>query len=833
MPRVSLARIRSRLLQLCGGSSTRLRWWLAGCGLALFIGAAVFADWWLVIPEGRERQFVGRQSCVACHKVEHDRWVGSDHDLAMDLATPDKVLGNFNQQKFTNLGVETLFEREDDKYFVTTEGPTGKQEKFAVKYVFGVRPLQQYMVEFPDGRVQVLSVAWDTIKQQWFDLHPTERIAHDDWLHWTKGGQNWNYMCAECHSTNVHKNFDLAKDTYHTTFSEIDVSCEACHGPGSVHVELASAKSLFWDRKLGYALANVRGPATPTGTLTPGERSGQIESCAKCHSHRRVACGGHQAQKSYYDFYEPQLISTGLYHTDGQILEEVYEHGSFEQSRMFREGVQCSSCHDPHSAKVKFTGNQLCLQCHTLTKGNYDSPAHHHHVQGSVGASCVECHMPVKKYMIVDPRRDHSIRVPRPDLTVKLGVPNACQNCHAKPNETAEWAAAKVVEWYGPKRRDNPHYGETLARGQRGEPAAVDALLGLTQQYGNRDQAKNVGPIVRASAASLLVNYPDYETRRGLTKLLNDPDPIVRLTAARIVGARTPSDPTEGRRLRDDLSPLLDDPTRVVRSEVARMLTAVPQSLFNTRQLAAFQRALLEWREGLQEVIDDAGSHVELAIAHENLGEADLALKQYRQALALRPNETQAVQIRMNLALLEHNNGHDETAEKLYRECFEIGSGTLEKLEIQRKSEPDNPSVPRAIVEQRRRLAGVYYNLGLLLAEKGERQAEAIDNLRKSITFDPENARVHYNLGLMLHLNRDFPAAQPVLEQACRLDPTMIDSRLALTELYRSVGKWPEAVESATRLMQLSPQYVRLQTLIRREAEAAAFGPAPPVSGSK
>ena len=786
--------------------------------LVVVIASAVAADWWVALPVGIQPTFVGRQSCAQCHQQELKLWTGSDHDLAMDLATPDTVIGDFNNVDFEHLGVHTRFERDGDRYFVTTEGPTGKQEKFEVKYTFGVRPLQQYMVEFPDGRVQVLSVCWDTVNKKWFDLHTHERMEPDDWLHWTKGGSNWNYMCAECHSTDVHKNYDLAKDTYSTTWFEIDVSCEACHGPASTHIELANAKSLFWDRNHGYGLAKLKGAGDT-----------QLETCARCHSHRRVVCGGYQANQHFYDHYEPRLIADGLYHVDGQILEEVYEFGSYEQSRMYREGVKCTNCHDPHSTRTKFTGNQLCLQCHTLSKGNYDSPSHHHHQPGSAGASCVECHMPVRKYMVVDPRRDHSIRVPRPDLTVKLGVPNACQNCHAKENETPQWAAAKVVEWYGPKRKDDPHYGEVFAAARTGAASALDNLISLTQRKGNRDQAKNVGPIVRASAASLLSNYSSAQTHRTLEKLLTDEDPLVRVTAAKLLGEARPQSEPEAREMIRLLVPLLNDPVRLVRSEAARLLTAAPQEMFSAAATSQFKKAFDEWRDGLQEVIDEAGTHMNLALAYENLGDRDRAKAEYLTALRLHPNEVPAMDIRANLAMLEHLAGRSNETERLYRECIVLGTRTLEKLGDELRSQPDNPTNIAAIASQKRRLAGVHFNLGLLLFDTFKKQVEGIAELRRAVDLDASNARFRFQLGHSLLTLGNFPEAEPELKQACALGPSMVDAWEALTQLYVATRRWPEALQSGAKLLALKPDFQPTFEQIRRQAQQrTSVGPQAP-----
>src|SRR5947208_5153851 len=339
-------------------SRRSVRW--SAAFLFAVAGGAVFADWFVAFPEGASASYVGRGKCVNCHQAEFHRWEGSDHDKAMDLATPATVLGDFDDQEFTYHGQVSRFTREGDRFFVATDGPGGKPGRFQVSYTFGVKPLQQYMVEMERGRVQVLPFAWDTKGKRWFHLYQDDPrpIRHDDPLHWTQPGQNWNHVCADCHSTNLQKGYDNTTDTFHTTYSDIDVSCEACHGPGSMHVELAMKKWFFWDRRNGYGLAKLKGPDSST----------QLDACPRCHSHRSSTYPGFHAGGAFLDHYLPALLDSGLYHEDGQIDEEVYEYGSFQQSLMYRKGVRCSDCHDPHSAKIKFQGNRLCTECHTPAK---------------------------------------------------------------------------------------------------------------------------------------------------------------------------------------------------------------------------------------------------------------------------------------------------------------------------------------------------------------------------------------------------------------------------------------------------------------------------------
>ena len=403
--------------------------------LALLVAIAlgfVIADYLKSSPESTEKSFVGRAACVDCHQKETDLFHGSHHDLAMDLATDETVLASFDDAELEHFGITSKFFRDGQRFMVNTEGPDGEMQDFEVKYVFGVEPLQQYMVETKRsdsassdeiGQVQVLRLSWDTQNKKWFYLPPPDvdyKLEPSDPLHWTGITQRWNTSCAVCHSTNLERNFDSITGHYRTKFSEIDVSCEACHGPGSLHVELAENRKIFWDREHGFGLAKLKG-----GSNVP-----QVESCAPCHSRRSEICSGQVAGNRFDDFHALQLLSSPVYFDDGQIRDEDYVYGSFIQSKMYHNGIRCTDCHDPHSTKLKFDDNRLCTSCHQHSAGKYDSPNHHHHEAGTEGASCVACHMPETTYMELDARRDHSLRVPRPDLSVKFGTPNACTGCH-------------------------------------------------------------------------------------------------------------------------------------------------------------------------------------------------------------------------------------------------------------------------------------------------------------------------------------------------------------------------------------------------------------------
>ncbi|MEO1998444.1 MAG: multiheme c-type cytochrome, partial [Planctomycetaceae bacterium] len=585
---------------------------IVGVAALAILAGALIVDWVVALPPGLNAEYVGRQSCAQCHQRETDRWQGSDHDLAMDLATDEFVLGNFDGTRLEHHGVTSKMSHAAGSYFVDTEGTTGEATRFQVKYVFGYWPLQQYLAEVEPGQLQVLPVTWDVEKQRWYYASPDAPFGPGDPLHWTGSAQNWNHMCADCHSTNFEKNYHIESGKHHPTYSEMDVSCEACHGPGSLHVKIATSGGAFWDRRYGFGLPNLKGE----------DPLPQLESCAPCHAHRRRVYPGFQPGKPFLDHYDLTLLEDNLYHADGQIDEEVYVYGSFTQSLMYRKGVRCTDCHDPHTTRVKSGGNALCTQCHKPDK--FDRPSHHHHQIGSKGSLCVECHMPSKKYMVVDGRRDHSLRIPRPDLTVEFGAPNACNNCHTKPKETPQWAADQIVKWYGPQRKYDPHYGQVIAAGRRGQPDALRRLADLAA-------GEHAGPIVRATAVSLLARrYSGGARDSAIHAALKDRDGLVRAAAVR--GFENPA--SEDRRQAESilryLRPLLDDPLRLVRTEAARVLAALPRQYMTASAVTALNRCLDEYRLGLTTNGDRSGSHMSLGVLHMQAGETDQAVDEFR-----------------------------------------------------------------------------------------------------------------------------------------------------------------------------------------------------------
>jgi len=576
----------------------RRRWpWIIAAAAVAVVAGGVFLAYERPAPVATKTvppataQFVGSAVCGECHAKERDAWRGSDHDLAMQVADAKSVLGDFAGAKFAGAGTTTSFFTRDRKYFVDTEGPDGKRGEFEVKYTFGVRPLQQYLIELPGGRLQAFGVAWDSRPkaqggQRWFHLYPASKLKPGDPLHWTGIEQNWNFQCSECHSTDLRKNFDAARGVFHTTWSEIDVGCEACHGAGSNHVAWARKPDhAASDAGKGFAVAfderkgvawRYASDATTARRAVPRTTSREIDVCGRCHARAARFADDDGSAASYADTHRRATLADGLYYSDGQMRDEVYNWGSFLQSRMNAQGVTCSDCHDPHSLKLRAPGNAVCAQCHMPKV--FDTPAHTHHAQG---AQCIACHMPATTYMVVDPRHDHSLRIPRPDLTVSLGVPNACNACHK--DKSPQWAAQAVQSlWGAGAARGFQRFAEAFAGTASGAPGARGKLSSLVD---DRDQPA----IVRASALERLAAWMTPTTTEVVARALNDPDPVVRTAA---VVALTGADAQAQQRY---LPRMLHDPVRAVRMEAAGALAGPGESALAPQARGEFAKALDEY----------------------------------------------------------------------------------------------------------------------------------------------------------------------------------------------------------------------------------------------
>ncbi|HXY05516.1 MAG TPA: tetratricopeptide repeat protein [Burkholderiaceae bacterium] len=769
---------------------------LAGLFAAILVVAGLAIWAWRageqVLPVGYEGRtvglptFVGSQTCALCHRAQAELWRSSQHKRAMDHATNESVLGDFNNTTFDYFGVRSQFFRKDGKFLVKTDGPDGRLTEYEIKYTFGVDPLQQYLIEFPDGRLQALSIAWDTRPkaqggQRWFHLYPNEKIAHDDVLHWTKLDQNWNFMCAECHSTGVRKNYDPAKNRFATSYAEISVGCEACHGQGSAHVAWAKRERGGWpwnkkddpsrgllvkfDERRDIAWLANAATGHPARSRTPETLRKEVEACGRCHSRRAALSEDWIPGHWLSDTHDVSGLTQGLYQADGQMLDEVYNYGSFKQSKMFAAGVTCSDCHEPHSGGLRAPGNGVCLQCHA--SGKYEATAHRHHDSAKSSVTCASCHMPTRTYMVVDRRHDHGIRIPRPDLSQRFGTTNACNVCHV--DKSAKWAQEAIERWFGPGRSATGGYAEAFAAAWAEQPTSAKLLATAASDPNN-------SAFVRAGALSELASQgspPDLDLARSA---LSDPDPMVRIGALDMLAV------VPGQQVWSLVSPLLSDSDRGVRIRAVSLLASVSAAIQPPEDRDRFERAAAEFVAAQRLNADRPEARSALGNFFIQRGQITEAEIEYKAALRLSPSFSPAA---VNLA-------------DLYRQLGREGDAT---------------QTLRAALAVSPKDAGIHHALGLALVRQKKKE-EAIEELRLAQRLDPNRARYSYVYAAALYSTGHTEEAVRTWQAGLRRHPNDRETLSALVGISLDTGDIGSALQYAQRLAQLSPADKNLSALI-------------------
>jgi tetratricopeptide (TPR) repeat protein/ssDNA-binding Zn-finger/Zn-ribbon topoisomerase 1 len=738
--------------------------------------------------------YVGASRCQKCHEKEFRDWSGSHHDLAMQRATPATVLGDFKDAAIEHFGERSEFFTRGGAFMVRTHGPDGKPTEYTITHTFGVYPLQQYLIPFPGGRYQALSIAWDSRTaaeggQKWFHLYPDEKIDHTDQLHWTGLYQNWNLMCAECHSTNLRKGYDAATNTYKTTYNEINVACESCHGPGSRHAEWAhrarppyppgADKGLEVDLRSDWASAwrfEAAGAKFPVRDKPPS--AAEVNQCAPCHARRSTIAEGVRPGSPLEDSHRLAVAADPLYYHDGQQRDEVYEWGSFLQSKMHAKGVTCVDCHEPHSLKTRGQGNDVCARCHDPTI--FDVATHHFHNEGSPGARCVTCHMPTRTYMVVHDRLDHSIRVPRPDLSPITGGPDACTMCHT--DQKPEWAAAAMDRWYPATWRQRPQWGPVLAASATQGAGGTPSLLALAQD-------PTSPAIVRATAGTLAAGAMRPEDLPVARVLITDAEPSVRIAGLGML------DPFDAPTRAAEASACLSDPVRGVRIEAARLLADVPRESLTPDAAAAREIATGELEASLQLNADWPAENVNAGNLALRRGEPRKAIKDYLHALEMDPRFIGAW---VNLADVYRQLGRESDAE------------TVLKRGLSRLPES----------------ADLHHSLGLLLIRTGDRDG-AMNALAKATTLAQDNARYSYVYAIGLHSAGKIGEAIHALREADAkhpYDPDILGGLVSMLRERGAPGDRGAALEYAKKLAAALPNDPGVAALVK-ELSASPGGP--------
>lgn len=623
----------------------------------------------------RGQVYADPAQCRECHLKETLAWEGSHHHLA------NAPLSEADEQRL--LEADDPFLRDRGMRWYREDGEILLEEPglppMPVVGSIGLTPLIQYLHLAPDGRIQAHDVAWDVEKEEWFSVFEGEagepRRA-GEWGHWTGQGMNWDANCAYCHMTEYAKNYDVTGDRYNREWAHMGITCAQCHPDMDVH------------------LAQVRNGNTYFKEDLTAEQ--MMDYCATCHSLREeLTPHEFRPGDAFDDHFGLTLASQpGLYHPDGQVIGENYVYGSLMMSKMGHAGVTCMDCHDPHTNGhiLPVENNALCQRCHgSGLKGapKINPTAHSRHPGDSTGNRCVECHMPVSYFMGRDGRRDHSFSNPDPRLTLEMGIPNACSECHSL--ESVEWAQRHAEEWYGSEmnaeRRAKARLMTDLFEGREGAGDRLRAALGEEK---NRFWKGTFLEMLRYAP-------PDPGNLDLLLEATVDPDPLIRAAAVRVAGLEALP--------RERGLKLLEDDSRSVRLAASTASEGMPVlSTVTETELAAY----------LEHTADSPMGALRLSAYRQSRGETAAAIEAVRLATRLEPLNAEA----WRLGAIElHRYG--ETVE------------AVEFLRKARRLDPGNAAIP--------------YNLGLLEHERGNVRA-ALEHLRAAVATDPQLEAAWYNL---------------------------------------------------------------------------------------
>lgn len=707
-------------------------------------------------------EWVDETRCQSCHAEQYADWLGSHHQLAMQPATESTVLGNFDQQSLSTDTETSRFFRRDGGFWINTPGADGKPADYSVAYTFGVEPLQQYFLQLNDGRLQSHGAAWDVPERRWFHLYDGDGVDHHHRLHWSGAQQNADYMCIECHTTGFQRDYDPETSTYSSRWEALGVGCQSCHGPAAGH--MLWAESAAGNNETAGSRGFEHNPVTVANGSQP-------ETCARCHSRRFPLDNGYTPGNHLLDDYLPAILSADLYEVDGKIKDEVFEYGSFQQSRMHAAGVVCSDCHNPHSAQLRAPANAVCTQCHNptgkatragidargLQASNYDHPSHHHHPVGSPGSQCLSCHMPGKLYMTNDLRHDHSFTSPNPLQARELEHSDACLGCH---QQTEAKVVAAFQQWFPDAQPRDGGYARDLHAARRGLPGAAQALI---RQLARTD----LPDIRRATLLSELPSYPSAAARQAVVQALNSSSPQVRHTAAELLGSL--SAPNQQIQL---LTPLLKDPVRAVRLAAAWQLLQLAAE--SNVEPPVLRQLISEYEQSQRTMLERAESQLNLAGIYQLTGRQADVEPALQQALHLDPAFHPA---RIMLAQWrEQAVGNPEAALSLLRDSIE--------------QYPREPSLQHA------------YGLALI---RQRQYGQALQALQRAHELAPEQAEYGYVLAVALHGSGQVEAALELLRNQLQAQPTDRRTRQALISYLRSAGNQEQADSLLAELAAQNP----------------------------
>lgn len=616
-------------------------------------------------------------NCIECHREITEAWQDSHHALANTGLRKEDI--------HALLKASGPLPEERSMRWRAAHGTVLLEEEGLPPHpligTIGLTPLIQYLYLAPDGRIQTHDVAWDTINKEWFSVFESDDAGEGprqsgEWGHWTGQGMNWDANCAYCHMTEYRKQFLPEENRYDSTWTHMGITCSQCHPGMDTHLAQIRNGNNYFKESL--------------------DKKQIMDTCATCHSLRaEITPHAFYPGEAYEDHFLLTLADVpGIYHPDGHVIGENYVYGSLTMSKMGHAGLSCLDCHDPHTngTILPIDNNALCQRCHGSGLENaprIDPVKHSRHPAHSTGNLCVECHMPVSYFMGRDGRRDHSFSNPDPRLTMEMGIPNVCIECHN--TQSNEWALQLVEEWYGPDmnadRRAKARLMNDLFKATSGAGARLRAAI---------EDEKN--RFWKATFIGMLqFTEPSRENLDLLTRAAVDAEPMVRAAAVRVAGLETFPESLQ--------LDLLSDPVRSVR---------ISASLANPLMPAVSESHDTELRQHLEHTADSPAGSLRLAAYWQSRGETGKAIPLARQAVSFDRANPEVWRL---TAIELHNLGESREA--------------LDYLDKSLRIDPEN--------------ALTLFNLGLLNYELGNLD-EALRHLDQALSLDPFMENAWYNL---------------------------------------------------------------------------------------
>ena len=676
--------------------------------------------------------YAGSASCRECHEKFYTLWSTSFHGLAMQPYTKALAKAKLTPQTNDLVAGQYRF-RADLQAGVVIERTATNETRYPITQATGGKNVFYFLSPLERGWLQVLPVAYDVRRQEWFDT-TASAVRHfgdrrDEALYWKERPLTFNTACFSCHVSQLSKNYDLKSDSYHTSWAEPGINCETCHGPSAEHARLFREQP-----------ANQPAPADikiiVTKKLSVEQRNAM---CAPCHAKMSPVTLNFAPGERYFDHFDLVAFESADFYPDGRDLGENYTYTQWRQSPCAKSGkLDCLHCHTS-SGRYRFEGatkaNDACLPCHAERVKH--APDHTHHEAGTPGNQCISCHMPMTEFARMR-RSDHSMRPPTPATTLVYQSPNACNICHT--NQNAAWADKFVREW---RKRDYQRpvleRAALIAAARKSDWTVLPEILA----YLSRPEREEIQTV---SLVRLLAGCPADDKWPALRRLADDASPLVRAGVVEALGERL------DRANADVLLKAVGDDYRLVRVRAAAALAAIPEDRLPGEARRRVRDAMAELMDSMQARPDDMYSHYNLGNFHMARGQMAEAVLEFETATRLQPD---ALPPYVNTALAYNVLGQNEKAEASLRRALKLDATNaaanlnLGMLLAEMGNISGAEQAFRAASKASPQSAQAAYNLGVLLAK--EHPEEALDWCRRASELGRDNPQYGYTYAFYLH----------------------------------------------------------------------------------